>query len=78
MYIKKNKKRKINLIQLRDQLTGKSIKSSTDNMRLANIDKWEIPKEQGQKNHMANLVALPESDSSSATPDSSQSLLRRD
>ena len=57
--------------ELRDQLTGKIIKSSTDNMRLANIDKWEIPEAQGQrKTRKANLVVPPESDSSSATSDS--------
>ena len=57
--------------ELRDQLTGKIIKSSTDNMRLANIDKWEITKEQGQRRtRKANLVVPPESDSSSSTSDS--------
>ena len=35
--------------KLRDQLTGKIIKSSTDNMRSVNIDKWEIPEAQGQR-----------------------------
>ena len=57
--------------ELRDQLTGKIIKSSTDNMRLANIDKWEIHEAQGQrKTRKANLVVPPESDSSSTTSDS--------
>ena len=57
--------------ELRDQLTGKIIKSSTDNMRLANIDKWAIPEAQGQrKTRKANLVVPPESDSSSVTSDS--------
>ena len=58
-------------MRVKDQLTGKIIKSSTDNTRLANIDKWEISKEQGQRRtRKANLVVPPESDSSSPTSDS--------
>ncbi|MEW8548463.1 MAG: reverse transcriptase domain-containing protein, partial [Candidatus Thiodiazotropha sp.] len=46
---------------IRDQLTGQTVQAHADHLRLANIDEWEIPKEQaGRKFRRANYVIPPE------------------
>ncbi|MCG8034487.1 MAG: DDE-type integrase/transposase/recombinase, partial [Candidatus Thiodiazotropha taylori] len=57
--------------ELRDQLTGEVFKSSSDNMRLANIDEWEIPKSQKQRKFRRAYYAMtPEgTDNESMTSD---------
>ena len=58
--------------ELRDQLTGEIVKSSADNIRLANIDEWEIPKSQNQRNfRRAHYAITPEgTESETVTSDS--------
>ncbi|MET0106092.1 MAG: hypothetical protein ABW072_13265, partial [Sedimenticola sp.] len=52
---------------LRNQLNGKTVESHADDIKLAKVDDWSIPKtELGQPRRKANFVAPPISDLSSS------------